>query len=126
MCNRCLRSCWPARLTMNDWAALSLPSCSSLALACCRGHTPHHNLRLSGLTGGHPHSCTTYLLTDGLILPDAYDRHVQHWLQRGASVVGGCCGVGPAHIQLLRSTLDQGRGAAVAAAERMGSGKQLG
>ena len=62
-------------------------------------------------------------IADGLILPDAYARHVQHWLQRGASVVGGCCGVGPAHIKLLRGCLDEGRWAAV---EEPGSGKRLG
>jgi S-methylmethionine-dependent homocysteine/selenocysteine methylase len=61
---------------------------------------------------------------DGFIFPDAYAHHAQHWLQRGASMVGGCCGVGPAHIQLLRTILD--KGSWTAAAERPGSGKQLG
>lgn len=34
----------------------------------------------------------------GMILPDAYSRFAVHWLKLGASIVGGCCGVGPAHI----------------------------
>ena len=30
--------------------------------------------------------------------PASYAEHVGRWLQDGASVVGGCCGTGPAHI----------------------------
>jgi S-methylmethionine-dependent homocysteine/selenocysteine methylase len=33
--------------------------------------------------------------------PDQYAQHVARWLQDGATVVGGCCGTGPAHIAKL-------------------------
>jgi len=33
--------------------------------------------------------------------PEQYARHVARWLQDGATVVGGCCGTGPAHIARL-------------------------
>lgn len=33
--------------------------------------------------------------------PDAYADHVMGWIGRGATVVGGCCEVGPEHIRVL-------------------------
>jgi S-methylmethionine-dependent homocysteine/selenocysteine methylase len=36
----------------------------------------------------------------------AYAHHVQGWLDQGATVVGGCCGTGPAHIARLRAVID--------------------
>lgn len=41
----------------------------------------------------------------GLILPEAYARHTLAWRSAGASIVGGCCGVGPAHIARMRQEL---------------------
>lgn len=31
--------------------------------------------------------------------PDAYASHVLRWIDAGATIVGGCCEVGPAHIK---------------------------
>jgi S-methylmethionine-dependent homocysteine/selenocysteine methylase len=36
----------------------------------------------------------------------AYAEEARGWLDRGASLVGGCCGTGPAHIEALRQLLD--------------------
>lgn len=33
--------------------------------------------------------------------PETYCRHAADWVARGASVLGGCCEVGPAHIRAL-------------------------
>lgn len=33
--------------------------------------------------------------------PEAYLAHARHWAELGASIIGGCCEVGPAHIQKL-------------------------
>ncbi|GBF99997.1 hypothetical protein Rsub_12724 [Raphidocelis subcapitata] len=41
----------------------------------------------------------------GLITPEAYARHAVAWARAGASVVGGCCGVGPAHIAAVAAAL---------------------
>lgn len=30
--------------------------------------------------------------------PEAYARHAMDWVARGATIIGGCCEVGPAHI----------------------------
>ena len=35
-----------------------------------------------------------------------YARTVAGWLRAGASVVGGCCGTGPRHIEALRTLID--------------------
>jgi homocysteine S-methyltransferase len=32
------------------------------------------------------------------LTPDAYAEHVMRWVGAGATIVGGCCEVGPAHI----------------------------
>lgn len=38
--------------------------------------------------------------------PQAYADFAEGWVQRGASIVGGCCEVGPAHIRHLRERLE--------------------
>lgn len=50
--------------------------------------------------------------------PDAYLRWARRWVEQGASIVGGCCGIGPEHIARLHrdllpaanATLSQGNG----------------
>ena len=37
--------------------------------------------------------------------PPRYLEYAREWLTQGASVVGGCCGVGPEHIALLHQRL---------------------
>jgi len=39
------------------------------------------------------------------LTPAAYGRWAADWAGRGASIIGGCCGIGPEHIALLRSAL---------------------
>jgi S-methylmethionine-dependent homocysteine/selenocysteine methylase len=38
--------------------------------------------------------------------PLSYARQAQLWLEDGASIIGGCCEVGPDHISELRSLID--------------------
>lgn len=38
--------------------------------------------------------------------PEAYLAHAQTWLSQGATIVGGCCEVGPAHIARLHAARD--------------------
>ena len=42
--------------------------------------------------------------------PEAYGKHVEDWLSAGADIVGGCCEVGPSHIDHLRTTVDGAAG----------------
>ncbi len=37
--------------------------------------------------------------------PEGYLGFATDWVSRGATIVGGCCGIGPAHIAALRSGL---------------------
>lgn len=38
------------------------------------------------------------------LTPDAYVEFVARWIAVGAEIVGGCCGIGPAHIAAIRSS----------------------
>ena len=40
--------------------------------------------------------------------PEVYAADVARWIDAGASIVGGCCEVGPAHITRLRQLIDGG------------------
>jgi len=39
--------------------------------------------------------------------PDVYATHVLSWLEHGATIVGGCCEVGPAHIAEVHRRLTE-------------------
>lgn len=41
----------------------------------------------------------------GCILPDVYARHTKEWVELGASIIGGCCGVSPLHMQTAANAL---------------------
>jgi 5-methyltetrahydrofolate--homocysteine methyltransferase len=43
--------------------------------------------------------------------PEDMARHVPALARAGASIIGGCCGTGPAHIAALRRAVDAQRGA---------------
>ncbi|KQB53646.1 homocysteine methyltransferase [Pseudomonas endophytica] len=45
--------------------------------------------------------------------PAAYLQWAQQWVEQGASIVGGCCGIGPEHIAELASHLQDQTTAAV-------------
>jgi len=40
-----------------------------------------------------------------VISPEAYACAARQWVDMGAHIVGGCCGIGPAHIRLLKEVL---------------------
>lgn len=40
------------------------------------------------------------------LTPEKYAEQVQSWIDAGASIVGGCCEVGPAHIAKLRELIN--------------------
>jgi S-methylmethionine-dependent homocysteine/selenocysteine methylase len=37
--------------------------------------------------------------------PDEYARRALRWIDRGATIVGGCCGTGPEHIRALAQAI---------------------
>lgn len=40
--------------------------------------------------------------------PEVYAGEVKRWIEAGATIVGGCCETGPAHIARLRQLIDGG------------------
>ena len=42
---------------------------------------------------------------DDIITPEAYARHAKQWKDLGATIIGGCCAVGPEHIKHLSSVI---------------------
>lgn len=47
------------------------------------------------------HEANSALQSMRELTPEEYLAFAQEWYQRGASVVGGCCGIGPQHIKAL-------------------------
>jgi len=41
------------------------------------------------------------IVHDGVISPDEYVAHVPAWRAAGATLIGGCCGIGPDHIRAI-------------------------
>jgi S-methylmethionine-dependent homocysteine/selenocysteine methylase len=39
------------------------------------------------------------------LAPAEYAERVLRWVRRGASIAGGCCGTGPAHIRAVRTAV---------------------
>ena len=42
------------------------------------------------------------------VTPEAYLELARGWVAAGASLVGGCCGIGPEHISALSAHLSAG------------------
>jgi len=63
--------------------------------------------RWSGTVGAYPH-CGDYEPPEwifGAITPEAFASASMSWVDRGAQLVGGCCGIRPAHIRALADKL---------------------
>jgi homocysteine S-methyltransferase len=61
----------------------------------------------SGTVGAYPH-CGDYKPPEwifGDITPEAFASTSVGWVDRGAQLVGGCCGIRPEHIRALADTL---------------------
>jgi S-methylmethionine-dependent homocysteine/selenocysteine methylase len=61
----------------------------------------------SGAVGAYPH-CGDYKPPEwifGDITPEAFARASVSWVDRGAQLVGGCCGIRPEHIRALADML---------------------
>ena len=40
-----------------------------------------------------------------MISPEDFAKEALRWVDLGAQVVGGCCGIGPEHIRVLKERL---------------------
>jgi S-methylmethionine-dependent homocysteine/selenocysteine methylase len=64
--------------------------------------------RWSGPVGAYPHSgefiMPNWQFIDMVSLED-FTRQAQGWLGMGVQLIGGCCGIGPEHIRMLKERL---------------------
>ena len=63
-----------------------------------------------GFTHITPESFDRYPHRRGIVIaadltPEVYARFAMGWVDQGATIVGGCCEVGPAHIAALAAAL---------------------
>ena len=84
----------------------SIPEAVSQAMPILAGHGLTLGAYANGftkITNGFASGKTTVdLLTARTDLgPDAYADFAQSWVDMGATIIGGCCEVGPAHIAEL-------------------------
>ena len=64
--------------------------------------------RWSGPVGAYPHSgrfVTPNWQFHDIISPEDYLLEAEKWIDMGVRIVGGCCGIRPDHIRLLRDKL---------------------
>jgi S-methylmethionine-dependent homocysteine/selenocysteine methylase len=65
----------------------------------------------SGPVGAYPHSgefiMPNWQFVD-MISPEDFAAEAQRWSDMGARLIGGCCGIGPEHIRLLKERLPAG------------------
>jgi hypothetical protein len=58
----------------------------------------------NGFTSAPPDGANkTLRQLDLKITPDVMKNHCQEWIELGATILGGCCGVGPEHIRAIVS-----------------------
>jgi len=55
----------------------------------------------------HPGGTVEKLETREDLAPAQYADHAMHWVNSGATIIGGCCEIGPAHINALHHRLLQ-------------------
>lgn len=64
-----------------------------------------------GPTGVYAHTGDwqpPHWIFEGTITPTDYTSAVRTWVGQGVQVIGGCCGIGPAHIDHIQSHVVQG------------------
>eukprot|EP00884_Botryococcus_braunii_P009233 jgi/Botrbrau1/18310/Bobra.0179s0039.1 len=91
------------------------PQVISTALQVMRKATPPH-IRIGAYPNGFKTSTSEWLSEghtsgvlappedydeNGMLTPQAAGKHAVQWVRAGASIVGGCCGLGPPHIQAI-------------------------
>ncbi len=105
-----LRDAEPLAAAMEAWVSLgaaaflvmhSLPDVTRPALDILRG-------RWTGPCGAYAHM-GTFTMPDwhwvNMLTPEEYAEHAATWVERGARLIGGCCGLGPEYIDVLARRL---------------------
>lgn len=110
----CLRSLEPlsAILPLLQEVEAVLFNCSQpeemeQAIGYVRDHAPAITIgayanSFSEIKRGHSANALLSSLRDD-VTPEKYLAFAERWLAAGATVIGGCCGIGPAHIKALKA-----------------------
>ncbi len=89
----------------------------ALLFNCCDPRTITSALKLlkfKGQVGGYANAFTKipqdwehgkFRQTDEKLTPEKYRKYVEQWIQNGATIVGGCCGIGPEYTQEISRSL---------------------
>lgn len=79
-------------------------------------HLQQSGLVFGGYANGFVEIPTSWHPTGGVgkqlttredLTPEKYGTFVSRWIAHGATIVGGCCDIGPAHIARLRQAIDK-------------------
>ncbi|MEM1045308.1 MAG: homocysteine S-methyltransferase family protein [Pseudomonadota bacterium] len=97
----------PVQAVMANCAAPESLTAAMPYLAACG------TVRVGGHANGFVEVPEKWSVRDGIsalgrredLDPSAYAGHAEDWLAAGASIIGGCCGVGPEHIACLDERL---------------------
>lgn len=82
------------------------------AIVAIRKHLPDH-IQIGAYANAFPPQNSEVTANDGLdevradLNPDLYLKFAQAWKNAGATLIGGCCGIGPEHISTLSKFLKQ-------------------
>jgi S-methylmethionine-dependent homocysteine/selenocysteine methylase len=99
--------------TLNDEGSASLRSGESIEAAVARARAAMGTdaIEIGVYANGFAHSDTEVPANGGLrdiradLDPPRYLEWARKWVAAGATMVGGCCGIGPQHIQALAGGL---------------------
>ncbi|MEM0943544.1 MAG: homocysteine S-methyltransferase family protein, partial [Pseudomonadota bacterium] len=94
-------------------AALLVNCASPEAVSAAMPHLARLGRPFGGFANGFSQIPEGWRLSDGIsalgerrdLTPGVYARHATDWIGAGASIVGGCCAVGPAHIAAISAGL---------------------
>ncbi|BAI75358.1 betaine-homocysteine S-methyltransferase (plasmid) [Azospirillum sp. B510] len=92
----------------------SQPEVMRAAVETARAQPEAAALRIGVYANAFPPQPKTAEANDGLdpirddLDPASYLRWAESWVEAGASIVGGCCGIGPDHIAALAGRLTPG------------------
>jgi len=86
----------------------SIPEVMAQAVKCAKEITDNYsrNIEIGVYANnfapiGDDHEANDTMQAMRELTPQAYLAYCQQWHQLGATVIGGCCGIGPEHIQAL-------------------------
>ena len=85
------------------------PASVTAGIAVLRAVLPP-GVAVGGYANGFARTTTAWLEgkekdKDGLIMPAAYASAAAEWVDSGATILGGCCGVGPDHLRAVAGLL---------------------